>query len=151
MSRNGSRSRKRAKLTCDPFPRKGTGNLLRDLMSSVLILDKTVVVQQVPGYSTSSSKDGWTSKSSESCSICGVVNQACVPFTPQEIGILEEFVLKKVGANISTSFCVWICPPCSQTVRKIIKLMTEVENIITCLWTVIQFQLQDNQISTNTG
>ncbi|XP_021953465.2 zinc finger protein 271-like isoform X2 [Folsomia candida] len=113
--------------------RRGTGNLLQDLLSSVVRLKKCD--EQI--FSTNSVKSEVKIELEfMHCFICGVKHQRR-PLSEVKVVILRGIILKESIHKFSTTS---ICPLCSTTLDKLIHLRKKVEEISSCIQSVIKLR-----------
>ncbi|XP_035715834.1 uncharacterized protein LOC118438963 [Folsomia candida] len=144
--------------------RKGTGNLLKDLLSSVVLVKKCDYY--VPAnkdnkklkISTHQNLKGATSSEILCCFICASsgVGEKINFLTEVELEILKNVVLsgsaeKKLFQDVEKS--VEICETCSSTLQKLVELRTKILEISICLRTVIKRRMEkieDEPLGSNT-
>ncbi|XP_035709598.1 zinc finger protein 91 isoform X2 [Folsomia candida] len=121
---------------------RGTGNLFQDLLSSVVLVkkcDKHII-------SSNSIKPDVKSKlQSLHCFICGVKHQHG-PLSQIKIEILQEIILSEMFDKFSTTST---CAVCSTTLDKLINLKKEIEDISTCIRSVIKLRRNLSEVDGN--
>lgn len=116
------------------YIRKGTGNLLQDLLSCVVFTKKLKKSTVVPPPSTiSQNHEAQDLSYCSICSISGILRPLC----EKEVEIFHSVAVSSFDKFIYDNPAS-ICEFCSATLKKVVDLKQQLERITTCLKTVIK-------------